>query len=84
MNFSVSTATAPALQRYCRTLRTLGSSDWHRAIAEDITGARTFADLPATAQAYVRRLEELSGAPFASIGVGPDREQTLELRRLLP
>ena len=51
---------------------------------EDITGARTFADLPATAQAYVRRLEELSGAPFASIGVGPDREQTLELRSLLP
>ena len=50
---------------------------------EDITGARTFADLPVTAQAYVRRLEELSGAPFASIGVGPDREQTLELRRLL-
>ena len=51
---------------------------------EDITGARTFADLPASAQAYVRRLEELSGAPFASIGVGPDREQTLELRPLLP
>jgi len=51
---------------------------------EDITGARTFADLPATAQAYVRRLEELSGAPFASIGVGPDREQTLQLRPLLP
>ena len=52
--------------------------------SQDITGARTFADLPATAQAYVRRLEELSGAPFASIGVGPDREQTLELRSLLP
>jgi len=50
---------------------------------EDITGVRKFADLPVTAQAYVRRLEELSGAPFASIGVGPDREQTLELRRLL-
>ena len=52
--------------------------------SEDITGARSFEDLPATAQAYVRRLEELSGAPFASIGVGPDREQTLELRSLLP
>ena len=38
----------------------------------------------AAAQAYVRRLEELSGAPLASIGVGPDREQTLELRSLLP
>jgi adenylosuccinate synthase len=50
---------------------------------EDITGARTFADLPATAQAYVRALEQRSGAPFSSIGVGPDREQTLELRPLL-
>ena len=46
--------------------------------------ARTFDDLPKTAQAYVTALEDLSGAPFASIGVGPDREQTLELRSLLP
>ena len=51
---------------------------------EDITGARTFDDLPKTAQAYVTALEQMSGAPFASIGVGPDREQTLELRSLLP
>ncbi len=50
---------------------------------EDITGARTFADLPESAQTYVRTLEECSGAPFSSIGVGPDREQTLELRPLL-
>ena len=52
--------------------------------SEDITGARTLADLPKNAQLYVRALEEMSGAPFASIGVGPDREQTLELRSLLP
>ncbi|MDP9444683.1 MAG: adenylosuccinate synthase [Actinomycetota bacterium] len=51
---------------------------------EDITGARTFEDLPKNAQNYVRALEEMSGAPFSSIGVGPDREQTLELRPLLP
>ncbi len=51
---------------------------------EDITGARSVEDLPKTAQAYVSALEELSGAPFSSIGVGPDREQTLELRSLLP
>ena len=51
---------------------------------DDITGARSFDDLPKTAQAYVTALEEMSGAPFASIGVGPDREQTLELRSLLP
>ena len=29
----------------------------------DISGCRSFADLPRNAQAYVRRLEELSGAP---------------------
>ncbi|MGI8537113.1 MAG: adenylosuccinate synthase [Mycobacteriales bacterium] len=50
---------------------------------EDITAARTFEDLPQAAQAYVRTLEKWSGAPFSSIGVGPDREQTLELRPLL-
>jgi adenylosuccinate synthase len=31
----------------------------------------------------VTALEEMSGAPFSSIGVGPDREQTLELRPLI-
>ena len=50
---------------------------------EDITGARTLDDLPRAAQAYIRTLEQMSGAPFSSIGVGPDREQTLELRPLL-
>ncbi len=49
---------------------------------EDISSARTLEDLPANAQAYVRALEAMSGAPFASIGVGPDREQTLHLRPL--
>jgi adenylosuccinate synthase len=51
--------------------------------SEDLTGARTLADLPKAAQRYVKALEEMSGAPFSSIGVGPDREQTLELRPLL-
>jgi adenylosuccinate synthase len=50
---------------------------------EDITTARRFEDLPKNAQLYIRALEELSGAPFSSVGIGPDREQTLELRPLL-
>ena len=45
--------------------------------SSDISGCRRFGDLPANAQAYVRRLEELSGAPFWGIGVGPGREQTV-------
>ncbi|MFE3201500.1 adenylosuccinate synthase [Embleya sp. NPDC055664] len=50
---------------------------------EDITGARTFADLPGNAQAYVRALEEMSGAPISAIGVGPGRTQTIEINSLL-
>ncbi|GAB3500651.1 adenylosuccinate synthase [Amycolatopsis cihanbeyliensis] len=44
---------------------------------EDISECRTFADLPANAQAYVERLEELAGARVSAIGVGPGREQTI-------
>ena len=44
---------------------------------EDITGARTFDDLPANAKAYVEALENLSGCRISVIGVGPDREQSI-------
>jgi adenylosuccinate synthase len=44
---------------------------------EDISGCRTFDDLPAKAQAYVARIEELAGAPVSAIGVGPGRDATI-------
>ncbi len=47
---------------------------------EDISGCRTFDELPTNARRYVRALEEMSGAPFWAIGVGPGREQTVVLR----
>jgi adenylosuccinate synthase len=47
---------------------------------EDISGCRAFDDLPKNAQTYVRALEEMSGAPFWAVGVGPGREQTVVLR----
>ncbi|GAA5058090.1 adenylosuccinate synthase [Thermocatellispora tengchongensis] len=50
---------------------------------EDISEAKSFEDLPPNAQAYVRRLEELAGAPVSAIGVGPGRTQTLQLRPLI-
>ncbi len=50
---------------------------------EELGAARVFEDLPTNAQRYVRALEQMSGAPFSSIGVGPDREQTLQLRPLV-
>jgi len=51
--------------------------------SEDISGCRTFGDLPVAAQAYVRRLEELVGARISGIGVGADREQVVMLHDLL-
>ncbi|WP_017559296.1 adenylosuccinate synthase [Nocardiopsis baichengensis] len=51
--------------------------------SEDITGARSFGELPKPAQDYVRTLEEMAGAPISAIGVGPGRDQTLELRSLV-
>ncbi|MDD9207080.1 adenylosuccinate synthase [Georgenia sp. 10Sc9-8] len=51
--------------------------------AEDISGARTFEDLPVAAQRYVVALEELSGTRISSIGVGPDREATIVRHDLL-
>ncbi len=47
---------------------------------EDISGCRTFEDLPKNAQTYVKALEEMSGAPFWGIGVGPGREESIVLR----
>ncbi len=44
---------------------------------EDITGARTFEELPRQAQEYVLALEAMSGSRMSVIGVGPDREATI-------
>lgn len=51
--------------------------------SEDITKAKTFADLPKNAQAYVKALEEMSGAPISAIGVGPGRTETIEINSFL-
>ena len=50
---------------------------------EDISGVRDPADLPRNAQAYIRALEEMIGAPVAAVGVGPRRDQTLQLVPLI-
>jgi len=46
----------------------------------DISGARSFADLPRNARAYVERIEELIETPVWGVGVGPGREATIERR----
>lgn len=44
---------------------------------QDISGCRTFEELPENAQNYVTHLEELVGVPMSIIAVGPDRDQTI-------
>jgi adenylosuccinate synthase len=51
--------------------------------SEDISGARTFEDLPANARAYVKFLEDISGAPMSAIGVGQDRNATIVINDLI-
>ena len=50
---------------------------------EDISGARKIEDLPANARAYVKFLEEISGAPMSAIGVGPGRDETIVVTDLI-
>ena len=43
----------------------------------DITGCRTFEELPQAAQDYVTYVENLAGCKVSFVAVGPDREQTI-------
>ena len=43
-------------------------------------GARTWKDLPANAVKYVRRIEELIGAPVALLSTSPQRDDTILMR----
>ena len=44
---------------------------------ESTAGARSWADLPAEAVKYARRLEELIGAPVAMLSTSPERDDTI-------
>jgi adenylosuccinate synthase len=46
---------------------------------EDITNITKFDDLPENAKNYLKRIEELTDTPLATVSVGPDREQTMIL-----
>jgi adenylosuccinate synthase len=67
-------------------------TDFHHAVPiyeyldgwwEDISRVTEFTDLPKAAQAYVRTIEDMIGAPVCAIGVGPRRDQTVRLREVL-
>ncbi|HON74150.1 MAG: adenylosuccinate synthase [Actinomycetales bacterium] len=70
----------------------VNQSDFHHAAPiyeehpgwwEDISSCRRFEDLPANAQSYVLRLEELIGARISAIGVGPGRDEVIVRHSLL-
>jgi adenylosuccinate synthase len=48
--------------------------------SESTRGARSFAELPAAAVKYVKRLEELVEAPVALLSTSPDRDDTILVR----
>ncbi|MCK4869069.1 MAG: adenylosuccinate synthase [Alphaproteobacteria bacterium] len=45
--------------------------------SESTEGARSWADLPATAVKYIRRIEELIEAPVAMVSTSPERDDTI-------
>ena len=47
---------------------------------ESTQGARSWAELPATAVKYIRRLEELIEAPVALLSTSPERDDTILVR----
>lgn len=44
---------------------------------DSTVGVKSFDALPAAAQVYLRRLEQLVGAPISIISTGPDRNETI-------
>jgi len=48
--------------------------------AESTAGARRWADLPAQAIKYIRRIEELTDCPVALVSTSPEREDTILVR----
>jgi adenylosuccinate synthase len=70
----------------------VSQSDFHHAVpiyenfpgwTEDISGARTFEDLPKAAQEYVLAIEAISGSRISAIGVGPERDAIVVRHDLL-
>ncbi len=47
---------------------------------EDITKANSLNDLPLEARHYMERVSQLTGIPIAILSVGPNRQQTINLR----
>ena len=49
----------------------------HKGWKSDITGVKTYDELPENCKRYLERLEEILETPIDIVSVGPDREQTI-------
>jgi adenylosuccinate synthase len=49
----------------------------------DTSGIRGFDNLPAAAQRFVRRIEEILETPICLVSVGPERDQAISLRGII-
>ena len=47
--------------------------------SDSTVGVKNYADLPAAAKDYLKKIEELTGTPIAIISTGPDRAETIVL-----
>lgn len=74
-----------------RELRSLPANTWEFAKVEpcyeelegwdgDLRSARSLEDLPASARAYLRFIEEYTKTPVAVVSIGPDRDETIVVR----
>ena len=43
----------------------------------DLSGARTYEELPESVKKYISRIEELIGCKITMVGVGPGRDQNI-------
>jgi adenylosuccinate synthase len=48
---------------------------------EEVPHCRSFEQLPANARAYLRRVSELVGQPIEMVSVGPERDQTIVIKK---
>ena len=51
----------------------------HKGWQQSTLGVKQFDQLPIEAQRYLRRIEQLVGAPIALVSTGPDRAETIVL-----
>jgi adenylosuccinate synthase len=61
------------LFEYCSPHEWIEMDGWD----EDITGCKTFEELPLAAQNYLKKIEEIGNVEISLVGIGPEREQTI-------